>query len=357
MKVFVSHCHKDNAFAKELASGLRTAGADVWYDDESIRTGMLGPVIERELLERPIFIVVLSTAALASRWVEDETRWAYILLRRQPSRILLPILAKALPDEHDIWLFLHDFRRIEAPGFKPFPRAKAISYTLQALQLALPGEAPSPPTPLPSESAADLMMRGKAMLSQGRHRETLPSFQRITQLEPHSFYAWANLGYTLQQLNRLGDSVTAYDRALSISPDNAMASVAWNNKGNALDDLDHPDEALAAYDRALAIDPSNSKAWYNKGWVLDEVKRCGEALDAYDFALTIDSKSPATWDNKGETLNNMLRFDEALYCLDRALELDSNLADAWNNKMIALRALGRVVEAEEAERRTRALGG
>ncbi len=58
-----------------------------------MHAGQSGPVIERELRERPVFLVVLSPAALRSRWVEDETRWAYGLLRREPSRIILPMLA------------------------------------------------------------------------------------------------------------------------------------------------------------------------------------------------------------------------------------------------------------------------
>jgi Flp pilus assembly protein TadD len=39
------------------------------------------------------------------------------------------------------------------------------------------------------------------------------------------------------------------------------------------------------------------------------------------------------------------------------LDLDPNDADVWSNKAISLRALGRTVEAEEAERRAQALGG
>src|SRR5690348_5005800 len=114
MKVFVSHSHKNNAFCEELVKALKGAGADVWYDDESLHTGRLGPIIERELRERPVFIAVLSRAALASQWVEDETRWAYNRLRRDPTRILLPVLAETLPDEDAIWLFLQEFKRIGA---------------------------------------------------------------------------------------------------------------------------------------------------------------------------------------------------------------------------------------------------
>ena len=114
LSIFVSHSHEDDAFARDLVAGLRGAGADVWYDEHNLGSGQLGPVIERELRARPLFLLVLSPAALASRWVEDECRWAYGLLRRDPTRTILPVLAAAIADELDLWLFLQDFKRVEA---------------------------------------------------------------------------------------------------------------------------------------------------------------------------------------------------------------------------------------------------
>src|SRR5262249_35105008 len=77
MKIFVSHSHKDAAACHALVAALRGAGADVWYDEHNMTAGRLGPIIERELGARPVFILVLSPTALASSWVEDEARWAY----------------------------------------------------------------------------------------------------------------------------------------------------------------------------------------------------------------------------------------------------------------------------------------
>jgi tetratricopeptide (TPR) repeat protein len=217
MKVFVSHSHTNNDFCAGLVQGLKAAGADVWYDEEKLHAGQLGPVIERELRERPVFLVVLSPAALQSRWVEDETRWAYGLLRRDPSRIILPVLAEALPDEGGIWLFLQDFKRVEAPGVKPLPQAEAVARTLHALQLTLPGEAPQPTAPQPDESADDLVTRGNALLSQERYVEALPLYQRATQLAPDSFDAWWSLANTLYKLKRYDEALAAYKEVVDIA--------------------------------------------------------------------------------------------------------------------------------------------
>jgi hypothetical protein len=61
-----------------------------------MEAGRLGHTIEEQLRDRPIFVVALSPAALASRWVEDEARWAYNLARKDPKRIILPVVCDAV---------------------------------------------------------------------------------------------------------------------------------------------------------------------------------------------------------------------------------------------------------------------
>jgi hypothetical protein len=70
------------------------------------------------LRARPVFVVILSPAALGSHWVEDEARWAHTLYRKDPKRIILPVLVEAVNDD-DSWLFLADFRRVETSGNQP----------------------------------------------------------------------------------------------------------------------------------------------------------------------------------------------------------------------------------------------
>ncbi|MGH2485179.1 MAG: hypothetical protein ACRDHE_04105, partial [Ktedonobacterales bacterium] len=62
-------------------------------------------------------------------WVKRETTWAFELTDRDTSRLILPVTAGQI-ERGDFsgasgWLFLHDFKRIEAPGLRPFPIAEA----------------------------------------------------------------------------------------------------------------------------------------------------------------------------------------------------------------------------------------
>jgi hypothetical protein len=130
MMVFVSHAHEDDTFCRAVVDGLRGAGADVWYDEHNLGSGQLIEVIQRELGRRPIVVVILSRAAFASSWVRREVTWAYELLDRDPSRLILPVTGGPIErndfDPLQGWLFLHDFKRIEAPGMQPYPTPDAV---------------------------------------------------------------------------------------------------------------------------------------------------------------------------------------------------------------------------------------
>src|SRR5689334_17040556 len=70
--------------------------------------------------------------------------------------LIQPVTAAPL-HEDDIWLFLRDFKRIEAPGLQPFPLEEAVRRTLRTLGLTPAGEKPALPAPQPMESAEELV--------------------------------------------------------------------------------------------------------------------------------------------------------------------------------------------------------
>jgi tetratricopeptide (TPR) repeat protein len=76
---------------------------------------------------------------------------------------------------------------------------------------------------------------------------------------------------------------------------------------------------------------------------------------AYDQGLALDPNDALAWTTKGEILNDLRRYEEALPYLEGALAMDAQVLDAW--KAVALRALGREAEAQEAERRAKEVGG
>ncbi len=96
-RIFVSHSHIDNVFGVKLVEDLRRTLGDedaVWYDALGGLAG--GDTWWRKIVEevttRPIFIVVLSPAALESQWVQDEIALALKQKDSPAGKVIIPVL-------------------------------------------------------------------------------------------------------------------------------------------------------------------------------------------------------------------------------------------------------------------------
>jgi len=305
--IFVSHNAQDALWCHDFVAGLRATEANVWYDEHNLGYGQLMTEIERELRARPIFIVVLSPSAVASKWVQREVNAAIDLADHDPQRIILPVVA----EKCDIPLFWRGFKRITGPDDGGVTAQEAAGRVIRALALA-PAAAAVAPAPSPAaraETKEDAVERGNGLHAQKRYAEALAAYDRALALDPQWALAWTNKGATLNGLGRNDEALAASDRALALDPQDAFA---WNDKGNALRALRRFDEALAAYDRALALDPQFAIAWHGKGNALSDLRRFDETLAAYDRALALDPKFAFAWNGKIELLKWLGRTAEAL---------------------------------------------
>lgn len=359
LRIFVSHSQADHSYCRALVTGLRAANADVWYDEHNLGSGQLTSVIQRELNERPVVIGVLSRAAFASSWVRRELMWAYELVNRDPSRALLLVTADSISRDDfsgaNGWLFLYDFKRIEAPNFQPFPPEEAVRRALRELSLTSTTQPPEPasaPPPPPDAGALDALAQGKTLRSQGRFEEAIDAFKRATTLDPRVTEAWSSQGQTLFMVGRFQEAVAACEHALALDPN---LTSAWTDEGFALCGLGRHEAGIVALDRALTLDPTQALVWGQKGDALVATKRYQEAVEAYDRALALDAAVAAYHAGKGNALNSLGQYQEALSVSERALQIDATDVLAWACKGNALSALGRTQEAEVAFSRAMAL--
>jgi formylglycine-generating enzyme required for sulfatase activity len=88
-QVFISHATADAEFAHQLADDLRAEGWRIWIAPESIRPGEKWvEAIERGLETSGVFVVALTPAAVASKWVKTETNAAIDLHQQDEIRFL-----------------------------------------------------------------------------------------------------------------------------------------------------------------------------------------------------------------------------------------------------------------------------
>ncbi len=90
-RVFISYATEDESFALRLSNDLQRLGAQTWLAQQSIRPGESWvSAIERGLRSSSHMAVVLTPAAVASRWVQKEIEVA-ITRERQGQMQLIPL--------------------------------------------------------------------------------------------------------------------------------------------------------------------------------------------------------------------------------------------------------------------------
>jgi hypothetical protein len=76
-QLFISHAQQDADFAGRLARDLKAQGWGIWIAPDSIRPGEKWvEAINRGMAESGVFVLVLTEAAVNSRWVQSETNVA-----------------------------------------------------------------------------------------------------------------------------------------------------------------------------------------------------------------------------------------------------------------------------------------
>ena len=200
---------------------------------------------------------------------------------------------------------------------------------------------------------ADLLrMLGMLYLQQGSWQKGAQKTEAALKINPNQPEAQNNLGYALQNLNRLNQALACYDKAIGLSRDYAGA---WYNRGNVLLSMQRCDEAIASYQQALKLRPAHVESWVNLGKALKQNKQYEEACSCYRQALTFAPDSAVAYNNLGNALNELKRYDEALSCFNKAASLAPNYADAYYNTALLLQHLKRSEEAIEYYRQTIAL--
>jgi protein O-GlcNAc transferase len=127
---------------------------------------------------------------------------------------------------------------------------------------------------------------------------------------------------SLFKLSKLQESITQFDKLLSIQP-NHIAAV--NERGSVLAKMQQYDDALLSVEKALAINPQYAEAYFNKGNIARVSKRYGAALAAYDKALALKPDLADAWFGRGSVFSELKRYDEAFAAYDKAFAIKPDL--------------------------------
>jgi Flp pilus assembly protein TadD len=156
---------------------------------------------------------------------------------------------------------------------------------------------------------------------------------------------WHEQGFDLIDTGQNQEAILAFDKAISIDPENVHA---WNGRGTAFFNLGDNSEALKAFNQAISIDSTYAHAYIGKGNVLYALSKFNESLDEFDKAIALDPDITWAWNGKGTTLLELGLTDQSAAAFDRAIALDPENPHAWAGRGYLLLKLGKNQEALES---------
>jgi formylglycine-generating enzyme required for sulfatase activity len=318
-RVFVSHSHQDNDFGGRLVQDLRRAlGGDetaVWYD---VAGGLRGGdawwrKIVEEITARPIFIVVLSPDAMASRWVNDEIDLAWQQKNSPEGKLIVPIL-------HRDCQVRPDLRTRQIISF-----AGSSSYDSAFTQLltALGGATASAPTPSPEPTAMSV---------------PIPAVDTATTLV-------RQLAPQIEAAFEAHDWLAVIDKTDFLARRNASIAIPsslYYMHGRALLAENDPARAIVAFDSALALNPLDVAALFSAATARVLLGRRADALTLYQDALAVASSPTEFIDILNAYIAALIeekQWPEALRRCDELLRLAPDELSALTAKLQALTAL------------------
>jgi len=139
--------------------------------------------------------------------------------------------------------------------------------------------------------------------------DSVSLFQRAVEVVPDNALAHNNLGMALVERERMAEALEQFRQAVTIAPADTDAR---SNLGNALRALKRPAEAVAAYEQALAQSPNDATIHYNLATALADLGRVDEAATRLRDAVRIDPTHTKARFLLGTILYQAGRADDAL---------------------------------------------
>lgn len=190
----------------------------------------------------------------------------------------------------------------------------------------------------PTDEAIKLYNRADQYINVGDYKNALPLLEQALALNTTEFVASGARQYALLDKSKaqieLGDysgALATIDQALVFEETDKL----WNNRGYVLFRLAKYDEAVTAYDRAIKITPDYTIALINKGDALMKLSKYQNAIDAYTAAFAADAQAndlsipqkAKTARDTGDAYAALGKYPEAIVAYKSSLTNDPGNAD------------------------------
>jgi tetratricopeptide (TPR) repeat protein len=172
--------------------------------------------------------------------------------------------------------------------------------------------------------------------------ESIESYKKVLQLQPHNVPALNDLANQLVLANQSNEAYPYYQRVLTLQPDNINFRL---NFAECLETMGRIDEAIEVFQSVIGTDKFNIRT-------LEALANCFDALNQVAQAEVILKQLTELIENSdylnqlGNVQVKQGKLQDAIGNYQRSLQLNSNRCDARNNLGLVLAAQGRRDEAE-----------
>jgi predicted O-linked N-acetylglucosamine transferase (SPINDLY family) len=192
-----------------------------------------------------------------------------------------------------------------------------------------------------------LHVMGLILARGNRLDEAIQFLQRAIALSPDNAVCYVDLSAVFTIKKQLSDAIDASRRAVAIKPDLAEA---YRNLANALKDSGQTGEAIIAAREAIRLKPEMATAHAILGDALNRTGEHDEAIAAFQKCLALQPTLAIARVNLGVALADKGQFDDAIAEYQRAISLQPNMPEAHNNLGSAWKEKGKSDDAIAAYR-------
>jgi tetratricopeptide (TPR) repeat protein len=351
IKIFCCYARKDKEFLNKLKIHLRPLqrhGLIHLQSDGDINAGdVWEEKIHHYLQSAQIILLLISPDFINSDYCYDIEMQRALERHHRGDAKVIPIILRPVHWQSTplgkLQALPTDAKPVTDPSWRNqdqalFNIAEGIRHVVEAsTETTLPAA-----LTLPQKSKETWANEGFALYNSKRYEEALAAYDQAIHLDPNFAIAYTGKGFVLDKLKRYEEALAAFNQTTRLDPYDVFAYI---NKGVALITLNRHEKALVIFEQAIRLDPSEALAYTSKGLALNGLKRYKEALAVFDQAIRLDPYDASAYTSKGLALNDLKRYKEALAVFDQAIHLDPNDAFAYAGKSNALFKFKRYKEA------------
>lgn len=200
-----------------------------------------------------------------------------------------------------------------------------VSPTVKKIEKKMAASQPKSNQALTEEQVQKVIKKVKYLFLNKKFNEALKLLQEQLRVYPSNDRFMFYRALTLSRLNRMDESIQAYEETVEVNPRFAKA---FNNLGNLYSQQKKYGKAIENLKKATEHDANLSEAYNNMGIVYSHLGQFDESITAFIRATELNPRLVAAYYNLGQIYYHDKKWDAASTSFKKVLSLKPNHVEA-----------------------------